>query len=153
MTAADCLRILQTYRRIAMVGLSANPMRPSHFAAIYMLSKGYDVIPVNPSEQRILGRTCYRSVRDVPGPVEIVDIFRERSAVPLVVEDAIAVGAKVVWMQLGIIHEEAAERARQAGIEVVMDRCVKIEHARFHGGLNMLGLRTGVISSRGRPRG
>jgi len=153
MTAADCLRILQTYRRIAMVGLSANPMRPSHFAAIYMLSKGYDIIPVNPSEQRILGRVCYRSVRDVPGPVEIVDIFRERSAVPLVVEDAIAVGAKVVWMQLGIIHEEAAERARQAGIEVVMDRCVKIEHARFHGGLNMLGLRTGVISSRGRPRG
>ena len=153
MTAADCLRILQTYRRIAMVGLSANPMRPSHFAAIYMLSKGYEIIPVNPSEQRILGRTCYRSVRDVPGPVEIVDIFRERSAVPLVVEDAIAVGAKVVWMQLGIIHEEAAERARQAGIEVVMDRCVKIEHARFHGGLNMLGLRTGVISSRGRPSG
>ena len=150
MTAADCLRILQTYRRIAMVGLSANPMRPSHFAAIYMLSKGYDIIPVNPSEQRILGRACYRSVRDVPGPVEIVDIFRERSAIPALVEDAIAVGAKVVWMQLGVIHEEAAERARQAGLEVVMDRCVKIEHARFFGGLNMLGLHTGVISSRGR---
>ena len=151
MSAADCLRILQSYRRIAMVGLSANPMRPSHFAAIYMLSKGYDIIPVNPREKRILGRACYASVREAPGPVEIVDIFRETSAVPAIVEDAIAVGAKVVWMQLGIIHEEAAERARRAGLEVVMDRCVKIEHARFHGGLNLLGLRTGVISSRSRP--
>jgi predicted CoA-binding protein len=150
MSAADCLRILQSYRRIAMVGLSANPMRPSHFAAIYMLSKGYDIVPVNPREKQILGRACYASVRDVPGAVEIVDIFREPAAVPGVVEDAIAVGAKVVWMQLGVVHEEAAERARQAGLEVVMDRCVKIEHARFFGGLNMLGLRTGVISSRSR---
>src|SRR5262245_29890381 len=139
MTAADCLRILQAYRRIAMVGLSANPFRPSHFAAIYMLSKGYDVIPVNPRETQILGRPCYPSVRDAPGLIEIVDIFREQSAVPEVVEDAIAVGAKVVWMQLGIIHEKAAERARQAGLEVVMDRCVKIEHARFHGGVKSGG--------------
>ena len=150
MSAEDCLRILRAYRRIAMVGLSANPMRPSHFVAIYMLSKGYEIIPVNPREKQILGRTCYASVRDVPPPVEIVDIFRETAAVPGVVEDAIAAGAKVVWMQLGIIHEEAAERARQAGLEVVMDRCVKIEHARFFGGLNMLGLHTGVISARGR---
>ena len=150
MSAEDCLRILQSYRRITMVGLSANPMRPSHFAAIYMLSKGYEVIPVNPRETRILGRACYPSVRDVPAPVEIVDIFREPSAVPAVVEDAIAAGAKVVWMQLGVIHEEAAERARQAGLEVVMDRCVKIEHARFFGGLNMLGLHSGVISARRR---
>jgi len=150
MNAEDCLRILKTYRRIAMVGLSANPMRPSHFAAIYMLSKGDEIIPVNPREQWILGRACYPSVREAPAPVEIVDIFRETAAVPAVVEDAIAAGAKVVWMQLGIVHEEAAERARQAGLEVVMDRCVKIEHARFFGGLNMLGLHTGVISSRGR---
>jgi len=151
MSAEDCLRILQRYKRIAMVGLSANPMRPSYFAALYMLSKGYEIIPVNPREKSILGRTCYPSVSDAPGPVEIVDIFRERAAVPDVVEDAIAAGAKVVWMQLGIVHEEAAERARQAGLEVVMDRCVKLEHARYYGGLNMLGLRTGVISSRGRP--
>jgi len=150
MNAEGCLRILQRYRRIAMVGLSANPMRPSHFAAIYMLSKGYEIIPVNPREKQILGRTCYASVTDAPGPVEIVDIFREIAAVPEVVEDAIAADAKVVWMQLGIVHEEAAERARQAGLEVVMDRCVKIEHARFFGGLNMLGLHSGVISSRGR---
>jgi predicted CoA-binding protein len=150
MNAEDRLRILERYRRIAIVGLSANPMRPSHFVAIYMLSKGYEIIPVNPREKQILGRTCYPSVREAPGPVEIVDIFRETGAVPGVVEDAIAAGAKVVWMQLGIVHEEAAERARQAGLEVVMDRCVKIEHARFFGGLNMLGLSTGVISSRGR---
>jgi predicted CoA-binding protein len=150
MSAEDRLRILERYRRIAIVGLSANPMRPSHFVAIYMLSKGYDIIPVNPREKQILGRACYASVRDAPGPIEIVDIFRETAAVPGVVEDAIAAGAKVVWMQLGIVHEEAAERARQAGLEVVMDRCVKIEHARFFGGLNMLGLSTGVISSRGR---
>ena len=152
MSAEDCLRILQRYRRIAMVGLSANPMRPSHFAAIYMLSKGYDIVPVNPREKQILGRTCYASVRDVPGPVEIVDIFREMAAVPAVVDDAIAAGAKVVWMQLGLVHEEAAGRARQAGLEVVMDRCVKIEHARFFGGLNMLGLHTGVISTRAKLR-
>src|SRR5216684_281695 len=153
MSAADCLRILQSYRRIAMVGLSANPMRPSHFAAIYMLSKGYDIVPVNPREKQILGRACYASVRDVPGAVEIVDIFREPAAVPGVVEDAIAVGAKVVWMQLGVIHEKAAERARQAGLEVVMDRCVKIEHARFFGGLNTIGLNTAVISSQIRKKG
>ena len=151
-TPYDRLRILERYGRIAMVGLSSNPFRPSHFAAIYMLSKGYDVIPVNPRETRILGRPCYASVRDAPGPIEIVDIFREPSAVPEVVEDAIAVGAKVVWMQLGVIHEAAAERARAAGLEVVMDRCMKIEHARFFGGLNTIGMNTGVISSRRRPQ-
>jgi predicted CoA-binding protein len=125
-------------------------MRPSHFVAVYMLSKGYDIIPVNPREKQILGRACYASVRDVPGPVEIVDIFREPSAAPEIVEDAIAAGAKVVWMQFGVIHEGAAERARQAGLEVVMDRCVKIEHARFFGGLNMMGLHSGVLSARAR---
>src|SRR5260370_34901904 len=147
MSAEDRLRILDRYRRIAIVGLSANPMRPSHFVAIYMLSKGYEIIPVNPREKQILGRACYASVRDVPSPVEIVDIFRETAAVPAVVEDAIAADAKVGWMQLGIVHEEAAERARQAGLEVVRDRCVKIEPARFFGGLNTLGARTVVVSA------
>ncbi len=151
-TAADRKRILETYKRIAMVGLSSNPFRPSHFAAIYMLSHGYDVTPVNPNETEVLGRRAYASLRDVPGPIEIVDIFRERSAVPAIVDDAIAVGAKVIWMQLGIIHEEAAERAIQAGLEVVMDRCVKIEHARFFGGLSTIGLNTGVISPHKRIR-
>jgi uncharacterized protein len=149
-TAAERLRILETYRHIAMVGLSANAFRPSHFAAIYLLAEGYEVVPVNPGEKEILGRKCYASLRDVPGPVEVVDIFREPSAVPAIVEDAIAVGAKVIWMQLGVIHEGAAERARAAGLEVVMDRCMKIEHARFFGGLNTLGLNTGVMSARRR---
>jgi predicted CoA-binding protein len=149
-TAADRIRILERYKRIAMVGLSSNPFRPSHFAAIYMRSEGYDVTPVNPREKEVLGLRSYPSLRDVPGPIEIVDIFREPAAVPEIVEEAIAVGAKVVWMQLGVVHEEAAERARQAGIEVVMDRCVKIEHARFFGGLSTIGLNTGVISAQKR---
>ncbi len=147
-TAFDRLRILRSYRTIAMVGLSANPFRPSHFAAIYMLSEGYNVIPVNPREQEILGRRCYPSLRDIPEPVEVVDIFREPKAVPPIVEEAIAIGARVVWMQLGVINEEAARRAGEAGLEVVMDACVKIEHARFFGGLNTIGLNTGVISAK-----
>jgi predicted CoA-binding protein len=151
-TAYQRLRILERYKRIAVVGLSSNPFRPSHFAAIYLLAEGYNVIPVNPREKKVLGRRSYSSLRDVPGSVEIVDIFREPSAVPTIVEDAIAVGAKVVWMQLGVIHEAAAERARSAGLEVVMDRCMKIEHARFFGGLSTIGLNTGVISSRPRQR-
>jgi len=146
-TVEDRVRILEKYRRIAMVGLSSNPFRPSHFAAIYMLSHGYDVTPVNPRESVILGRPCYPSLREIPGPIEIVDIFREPAAVPAIVEDAIARAAKVIWMQLGVIHEEAAARARAAGLEVVMDRCVKIEHARFFGGLSTIGLNTGVISA------
>ena len=143
----DRIRILERYKRIAMVGLSSNPFRPSHFAAIYMLSQGYDVTPVNPRETEILGRPSYATLSAAPGPIEIVDIFREPSAVPDIVEEAIAVGAKVIWMQLGVIDEKSAERASRAGLEVVMDRCVKIEHARFFGGLSTIGLNTGVISS------
>jgi len=149
-SALDRLRILERYKRIAMVGLSANPFRPSHFAAIYLTAVGYDVVPVNPREKQILGKTCYASLRDIPGPIEVVDIFREPSAVPALVEEAIAVAAKVIWMQLGVINEAAAERARQAGLEVVMDRCMKIEHARFFGGLSTIGLNTGVISAQRR---
>ena len=150
-TASSRLRVLELYRRIAMVGLSSNPFRPSHFAAIYLIAEGYDVIPVNPRESKVLGRPCYPSLTAIPGPVEVVDIFREPAAAPGIVEEAIAIGAKVVWMQLGVIHEEAAERARRAGLEVVMDRCMKIEHARFFGGLNTIGMNTAVVSSRRRP--
>jgi uncharacterized protein len=145
-------RILERYRRIAMVGLSSNPFRPSHFAALYLLAEGYDVIPVNPREPSILGHTCYPSLAAIPGGIDVVDIFREPAAVPAIVEDAITVGAKVVWMQLGVIHEAAAARAQEAGLEVVMDRCMKIEHARFFGGLNTIGMNTAVISSRRRPQ-
>ena len=121
--------ILEKYKRIAVVGLSSNHRRPSHGVADYMARHGYEITPVNPNETEVLGRKSYASLRDVPPPVEIVDIFRVSSAVPGVVEDAIACGAKVIWMQLGVMHEEAAQRARDAGLEVVMDKCIKIEHA------------------------
>jgi len=149
-TAADRLRILRDYKRVAMVGLSANPYRPSHFVAIYLMAHGYTVIPVNPRETEILGQICYPSLTAIPGPVDIVDIFRDPSAVPGIVEEAIQIGAKVVWMQLGVIHEAAAQRAKEAGLEVVMDRCMKIEHARHFGGLSMIGLNTGIVSSKKR---
>jgi len=149
-TAQQHLCILKRYKRIAMVGLSGNPYRPSHFAALYMKAAGYRIFPVNPREREILGSRSYATLAEVPQPVEIVDIFRESSAVPGIVEEAIAAGAKVVWMQLGVIHEQAAARALEAGLEVVMDRCVKIEHARFFGGLSTLGLNAGVLSARKR---
>jgi predicted CoA-binding protein len=151
-SAAERLEILSTYRHIAMVGLSSNQYRPSHFAAIYLLAEGYDVTPVNPREKEILGRQCYPSVTKLaetrPGLVEVVDIFRSPADVPPIVEEAIAIGAKVVWMQLGVVNEQAAQRAIDAGLDVVMDRCMKIEHARFFGGLNLIGLNTGVISAK-----
>ena len=150
--AYERLRILTAYRRIAMVGLSADPMRPSHFAAVYLLAAGYEVFPVNPkyAGEEILGQPVYASLAEVPKPVEIVDVFRKPQDVPPVAEAAIAAGAKVLWLQLGVVHEEAAARARAAGLEVVQDRCVKIEHARFFGGLNLVGMNTGVVTSRRR---
>ena len=141
-------RILKTSRVIAVVGLSANWYRPSYFAAKYMLDHGYRVIPVNPSYQEVLGQKCYPSLRDIPEPVDIVDCFRKSEEIVSLAADAIGIGAKVLWMQLGVINEAAAERARQAGLEVVMDRCVKIEHARLFGGLNWAGVNTGVISGK-----
>lgn len=150
-SAAERLEILSKYHNIAMVGLSGNQYRPSHFAAIYMLAEGYNVTPVNPREKEILGHKSYPSLKALaaenPQAVEIVDLFRNPADVPPLVDEAIEVGAKVVWMQLGIIHEEAAQKAVAAGLDVVMDRCVKIEHARFFGGLNVIGLNTGVITS------
>ncbi len=151
-SSLDRLRILERFRHIAMVGLSSNQFRPSHFAAIYLISEGYDVIPVNPREKEILGRKCYPNLKSIPGPVEVVDIFRESAAVPAIVEEAIAVGAKVIWMQLGVVNDAAAKRAREAGLEVVMDRCMKIEHARYFGGLSTVGLNTGVVTARRRVR-
>ena len=150
--AYERLRLLQGAKTIAMVGLSADPMRPSHFAAIYMQSEGYDIIPVNPrlAGETILGETVYASLLDIPKnrTVDIVDVFRKSEDVPAVLDEAIQIGAPVFWMQLGIVNEEAAARARAAGMDVVMNRCVKIEHARFFGGLNLVGMNTGVITSR-----
>jgi predicted CoA-binding protein len=144
-------RILKENRVIAVVGLSADWYRPSYFAAKYMQEHGYRVIPVNPKYQSVLGEKCYRSLREVPGEVDIVDVFRKTEDVMPIAEDAIAIRAKVLWQQLGVRNEAAAAKARAAGLEAVMDRCVKIEHGRLFGGLNWVGVNTKVISAK-RPR-
>ena len=123
--------ILRVYRTIAVVGLSAKRYRPSYGVAEYMQRAGYRIIPVNPHETEILGEKCYPDVESVPEPIDIVDIFRRSEYVPEIVEAAIRKGAKVVWMQEGVIHEEAARRAREAGLEVVMDRCILKDHRRL----------------------
>jgi predicted CoA-binding protein len=141
-------RILERYKRVAMVGLSANPNRPSYFAATYLKDRGYELFPVNPAYEEVLGFKCYPTLADVPAPLEVVDIFRKPEDVPPIVDEAIRLKAKVIWMQLGIWDLTARDKAQSAGLEVVMDRCMKIEHARFDGGLNVTGIRTGVISSK-----
>ncbi len=149
-SAGERLEILSKYRNIAMVGLSSNPYRPSHFAAIYLLAEGYNVIPVNPRESEILGRKCYPTLTAaaMDFPIDVVDVFRASKDVPPIADEAIAIGASVLWMQLTVINDVAAEKAVAAGLDVVQDRCMKIEHARFFGGLNLIGLNTGVISAR-----
>ena len=144
-------RILKQGKTIAVVGLSANWWRPSYFAAKYMQEHGYRIIPVNPQYQEVLGEKCYANLRDIPEPVDVVDCFRRSEDIGPIADEAIAIGAKVLWLQLGVINHEAAEKARKAGLDVVMDRCVKIEHARLFGGLNWAGVNTRVISSK-RPQ-
>jgi len=144
-------RILKENRVLAVVGLSASWHRPSHFAAKYMLEHGYRVIPVNPQYQEVLGQRCYASLRDIPEKVDLVDVFRKSADVMPIAEDAIAIGARVLWQQLGVKNEAAAAKAMTAGLESVMDRCVKIEHGRLFGGLNWVGVNTKVISAK-RPR-
>jgi uncharacterized protein len=149
-TAYDRLRILTSCRNIAMVGLSSNPYQPSSFAGIYLQANGYNIIPVNPSQagKTILEQRVYGRVDEIDKPVDIVDVFRPAAEVPGIARQAVKIGAKVLWMQLGVISEEGARIARDAGLEVVMDRCCKIEHARFFGGLRVIGLSTGVLTSR-----
>jgi predicted CoA-binding protein len=144
-------RILKENHVIAVVGLSADWYRPSYFAAKYMQEHGYRVIPVNPKYDSVLGEKCYRSLREIPERVEIVDVFRKTADVMPIAEDAIAIGARVLWQQLGVRNEAAAAKARAAGLEAVLDRCVKIEHGRLFGGLNWVGVNTKVISAK-RPR-
>ena len=144
---AGLRRVLAQHRTIAVVGLSANWYRPSYFAAKYMLDHGYRVIPVNPAYREVLGQLCYPSIAEIPGPVDIVDAFRKPAEMPAIAREAVAKGAKVLWMQLGIRNDEAARIAMDAGLDVVADRCVKIEHARILGGLNWCGVNTGVVSS------
>ena len=144
-------RILTECKVLAVVGLSAQWHRPSYFAAKYMLEHGYRVIPVNPQYPEVLGQKCYASLRDIPEKVDLVDVFRKTADVLPVAEDAIAIGAKVFWQQLGVKNEAAAALACSKGLETIMDRCVKIEHGRLFGGLNWVGVNTRVISAK-RPR-
>jgi predicted CoA-binding protein len=141
-------RILTRYRTLAVVGLSANWYRPSFFAAKYMLDHGYRIIPVNPTYPEVLGQRCYPDLESIPDKVDIVDCFRKPGEMVPLARSGVAIGAKVLWMQLGIQNEEAARIATDAGLDVVMNRCVKIEHARLMGGLNWAGVNTGVISAR-----
>ena len=141
-------RILKANHTIAVVGLSANWWRPSYFVAKYLQDHGYRVIPVNPAYQKVLGERCYASLKDVPDKIDMVDCFRKSEEIPALAADAIAIGAKCLWMQLGVVNADAAERAKAAGLDVVMDRCVKIEHGRLFGGLNYAGVNTGIISAK-----
>ena len=144
-------RILRTCKTVAVVGLSDEWHRPSNFVAKYLQSHGYRVIPVNPRYQSVLGERCYARLEDIPEPVDMVDVFRKPADVPPIAASAVAIGAKCLWQQLGVANREADAIARAAGLDSVMDRCVKIEHARLFGGLHWVGVDTQVISAR-RPQ-
>lgn len=147
--ASDRLALMQRIRTVAMVGVSANPSRASHFVATYLAGKTpWTVWYVNPRETEILGRPVYPSLADLPGTPDLVDVFRKPDDLPGVVDEAIAAGASAVWFQLGLVNDEAAATASDAGLDVVQNRCLKIEHARFCGGLHDAGFVTGVIDSR-----
>ena len=148
---AGLRRVLQENRVIAVVGLSPNWNRPSYFAAKYMLEHGYTVIPVNPGASEILGQKCYPELAAIPVKVDLVDVFRKPEDAGPIADEAIRIGARCLWLQLGVIHREAAERAAAAGLDVVMDRCVKIEYARLFGGLNFAGVNTQVVSAKRPP--
>lgn len=147
-SAVRRLQLISNAESVAIVGASNKPSRSSHFVATYLLSSStFRVYFINPMIDEILGHPVHDSLQDLPESPDIVDIFRKPADVPSIVDDAVAVGAKTVWMQLGIENTEAAQQARDAGLEAVQNRCLKIEHARFHGGLHLAGFNTGVISS------
>jgi uncharacterized protein len=153
-TAGERLAILRRARTIAVVGASNNPARASFFVMTYLLSSStdYEVWPVTPRDEEVLGVKAYPSLADLPGEPDVVDVFRRADQLPGVAEEAVEAGAGAFWMQLGLHNDEAAEIAHEAGLDVVSNRCLKIEHARFNGGLHLAGFDTGVISSR-RTRG
>ena len=145
---ATLRRILRDCRTIAVVGLSAEWHRPSYFAAKYMQHHGYRIVPVNPRYTEVLGERCYPSLHDIPHAVDMVDVFRRTEDVLPIAEQSIAIGARCLWQQIGVKNFAAADLAREAGLDTVLDRCVKIEHARLFGGLHWAGVNTGVISSK-----
>ncbi|HEU5423671.1 MAG TPA: CoA-binding protein [Nitrolancea sp.] len=141
---------LANYRNIAIVGLSSNPLRGSYFVAYYLKRHGYHIIPVNPNETEVLGEKAYPTLSDVPGPIDVVDVFRAPEHAPAVAREAVKVGAKVLWLQFGVISPEAAEIAERGGLQVVMDRCMKVEHARTLGRMHWMGFNTeGISAQRG----
>ena len=147
--ARERQEILRRTRTVAMVGASDNPARASYFVATYLLSTSpYEVWFVNPRIREVLGHPVYPSLADLPGTPDLVDVFRAHDALPGVLAETLEVGARTLWLQLGLRHEQVARDGEAAGLEVVMDRCLKIEHARFHGGLHLLGFDTGQITSR-----
>lgn len=148
---AGLRRILHDNRVIAVVGLSPNWNRPSYFAAKYLLEHGYTIVPVNPGAKEILGQQCYPDLASIPVAVDMVDVFRKPGEVMRIADEAIRIGARCLWLQLGVIDREAADKAAAAGLDVVMDRCVKIEHARLFGSLNLAGVNTRIISAKRPP--
>ena len=140
--------LLLSARTVAVVGLSSNPLRPSHFVGFYLQRHGYTVVPVNPREQEVLGAPSYPSLLEVPDPVDVVCVFRAAEAVPEIAREAVAVGAKALWCQYGVVSLEGAASAWDAGLAVVVDRCMKVEHARYLGRMHWLGFNTGRVTSR-----
>jgi len=147
-TVVKLREILGSARVVAMVGLSDKPHRPSYFAAKYLIEHGFDVIPVNPRADKILGLKSYASLTEIKRQVDVVDCFRRAEDMPAIATQAVEIGARVLWMQLSVISEEARKIAEDGGLQVVMDRCTKIEHARIFGGLNFAGVNTGIITSK-----
>jgi len=141
-------RVLHHAKTVAIVGLSKNELRASYFVAYYLARHGYNVIPVNPRELQILGQKSFASLRDVPVPIDVVNVFRAPDALPDIAADAVRIHAGTMWCQYNVINEDGARIAEAGGVSVVMDRCIKVEHARFHGGLHLLGFDTGQITSR-----
>jgi predicted CoA-binding protein len=139
--------IMHTARNIAIVGLSSNVLRPSHFVGFYLQRHGYHIIPVNPNEREVLGEKAYASLSEVPVHVDVVDVFRASAFVPSIAEEAVRIGAGAVWMQFGVISGEGARIAERGGLKIVMDRCMKVEHARNMGRMHWLGFNTGVVKA------
>lgn len=140
-------RILNNAKTIAIVGLSSNRLRASYFVGFYLQRHGYRIVPVNPRETEVLGEKSYASLRDVPDHVDVVNVFRAPDALPDIARDAVAIGASALWCQFNVINEEGARIAEDGGLSVVMDRCIKVEHARYAGRMNWLGFNTGIVTS------
>jgi len=144
-------QVLHNARTIAIVGLSSNVLRPSNFVGFYMQRHGYRIVPVNPNEREAVGEKAYASLSDIPFKVDVVDVFRASQFVPAIAEEAVRIGAEALWLQFGVISPEGARIAEQAGLKVVVDRCMKVEHARHMGRMHWLGFNTGVVGSQRQP--